>query len=162
MQLTMGQTVALGRLIKAAQTISYEPESDDAQAQRRKPSRSHLKAMMRAAYPDYGKSMVSQRRKDPHVAGLERGVGTGVTGAVLGALIASVLSKRRDAALMGALAGGALAGIPGYVSGRAEAKSDYTKLLALRRLGINSPAEYEQAVKFPSLTKRITAPGERI
>ena len=59
------------------------------------------------------------------------------------------------------LAGAAIGGIPGYFSGKAEAQSDYTKLLALRRLGVQSPGEYDQAMLFPELAKRITT-GARI
>lgn len=163
MKLTMNEIVELGRVVKAAQTFDYDPTAGDMPTGPRKPpkKKGHLYNMMRAAYPDYGKSLVSQRRKDPHVAGVERGIGTGVTGAVLGALIASVLSRKPGAIATGALAGGALGGIPGYISGRAEAKSDYTKLLALRRLGIQSPGEYEQAMIMPTLAKRITT-GRRI
>lgn len=169
MKLAMNEIIGMARLIKAGQllAIDYDPnagESMDAPAARSAPIRkkpSKFRAMMRAAYPDYGKSLVSQRRRDPHVAGLERGLGTGVTGAVLGALIAAVLSKDSKRVTQGALAGAALGGIPGYISGRAEAQSDYTKLLALRRLGVQSLAEYDQAMLFPQLAKRITT-GARI
>ena len=161
MNLTMHEVVALGRLLKSGQVLDFTP-AEPAPAfggVRKRPSK--VKAMMRAAYPDYGKSLVAQRRRDPTVAGIERGVGTGITGAVLGALIAAVLSKNPKHIALGAVGGGALAGIPGFMSGKAEAQSDYTKLLALRRLGVQSPAEYDQAMIFPELAKRITT-GRRI
>lgn len=162
MKLTMQEIVELGRLMKAAQSIDYDPTAGDMPVnQRKKPNKGKLHAMMRAAYPNYGKSLVSQRRRDPQTAGIERGIGTGITGAVLGALIASVLSKKPGHIAAGAVGGGLLAGVPGYISGKAEAESDYTKLLALRRLGIQSPAEYDQAMIFPDLAKRITT-GRRI
>lgn len=104
------------------------------------------------AYPDYTKSLVNQRRQDPHEAGKSRAIRTGLTGAVLGALLARLMSDKPGAVLTGAAAGGVAGAIPGYKSGKREAESDYSKILFLRRrMGINEPGEYEALLRHPGL-----------
>ena len=114
---------------------------------------------LRAAFPDYGKSLVSQSKRNPHVAGIARGAASGAGVSVLAALIARLLTDN-PAAVGGAAAGGALLGaVPGYISGAREAQSEHTKNLALRRLGINNPAEALIMRKAPHLTSKLTQPG---
>lgn len=112
---------------------------------------------LRGAYPDYGKSLVSQRQQDPHVTGLIRGAKTGVTGSILAAVLARLLTDNKAAVGGAALLGGVAGGVPGYMSGVREAESTHTKNLALRRLGINNPAELMIMRQNPELTKRITS-----
>jgi len=109
------------------------------------------------SYPDFGKSIVTRGKQDPTTAGVARGLGFGSVGAVLGALIARLTSKEnvnRNMALS-ALGGGLLTGVPGYISGSDEAKSNYSKLLFLRRLGIRSKGERMMAIEIPGTTETI-------
>lgn len=109
-----------------------------------------------AAYPDYTKSLVMQRHKSPTLAGIERGAQTGVTGAVLGALIARVLSDKLPVVAGGAALGGALAAVPGFNSGKREAQSDYSRLLFLRRrMGINEPGELDALLRHPEMATSL-------
>ena len=110
------------------------------------------------AYPDYRKSMVSQKKQEPIRAGLARGASTGALGAILGALLARTMASGDNAGtatLLGALAGGLGGGIPGYLSGKADAESDYTRLLSLRRMGIKSPGERKVMEDQPELAQRM-------
>ena len=158
MQLTMDEAVFMARLVKAGQAA--EKEESEPKPKRKKPKRT--KPDFTAAYPDYSRSLVTQRRRKPVVAGAQRALGTGSIGAVLGALIARLLGGDAKATLAGAASGGVLGGVPGYISGSEQAKSDYTKLLALRRMGIQTPAEYEHSLTFPQLVDRLTAEGYRL
>lgn len=118
--------------------------------------------LLRGAYPDYGKSLFSQTKKDPTTAGVVRGAQTGATGAILAALIARMVSDKASTIGMAAGAGALAAGVPGYISGKREAESDSTKLLALRRLGINNPAERMIMQNTQILAPRMTRPGETL
>jgi len=56
----------------------------------------------------------------------------------------------------GALAGGVVGAIPGFHSGKSEAKSDYSRLLFLRRrMGINEPGELEAMLRHPELAQKF-------
>jgi len=114
------------------------------------------------AYPDYGKSIVTRSKKDPHQAGLVRGTQFGTVGAALGALIAKIISDRPSALALGAAGGAALGGIPGYISGSDEAKSDYSKLLFLRRLGVRSKGEERAMTDMPGSSEVIMDTEEKI
>ena len=115
----------------------------------------HTPATMEA-FPDYSKSLTHQRHRDPAEAGRTRALGTGITGAALGALVARILSDRKGAVAGGALAGGALGAGIGYGSGKSEAESDYSKILFLRRrLGMNEPGEFEALQKHPALIEQM-------
>lgn len=109
-----------------------------------------------APYPDYNKSLVSQRRESPVAAGGQRAVQTGLTGAVLGALIARLVSNKPSAVAAGAGIGGVVGAVPGFVSGKREAESDYSKLLFLRRrMGINEPGELDALLQNPELMQSM-------
>jgi hypothetical protein len=109
--------------------------------------------------PDYGRSLVSQSKRDPHTAGLVRGAAGGTAGAVLLALLARMVTENPKYVGGAAAAGGLLGGGAGYISGKGEAESNHTKSLALRRLGINNPAELLVTRITPSLTQRIVGRG---
>lgn len=96
------------------------------------------KIILRGAYPDYGRSLVARRKEGPERAGVSRAIGTGITGAILGTLIARIISNKPKALAVGAGLGGIAGAVPGYISGRDQALSDYTKMLWLRRMGIKS------------------------
>jgi hypothetical protein len=73
-------------------------------------------------------------------------------GAILGALAARLISNKPAAVGTGAALGGVAGAIPGFISGRNEALSDYSRLLFLRRrLNINDPGELEALLRHPEL-----------
>jgi hypothetical protein len=120
------------------------------------------KPLLPEPFPDYGKSIVTQGKGDPRTAGILRGAGTGALGAVLGALGARALdADAKDTALAAVLAG-LLTGAVGYKSGKRERESENTRLLALRRLGIETPGEQEFSEEFPLLSTRVTTKGVRV
>ena len=102
------------------------------------------------AYLDYSKALTTQLRHKPEHAGVHRALGTGALGVVLGALLAKSLSDDPKALIAGALAGGAIGGIPGYRSGKAEAASENTRINFLRRQGITRPGELEKMKMMPT------------
>ena len=103
-------------------------------------------------FPDYTKSLVNQRREDPTTAGVKGAVKGGVAGAVLAALLTRLMTDDKQLVGAGAAAGAIAGGIPGYISGRDAAKSEYSKLLFLRRrMGINEPGEYEALLRHPGM-----------
>lgn len=125
------QKLVIG-LLKAG--ASQTPEQRAAYKRKREP-------LMPWAYPDYGKSIVSRMKQDPHKAGLLRGAEFGSLGALLGLLAGRLATRDPMGITAAALGGAALGGIPGYISGSDEAKSNYSKLLFLRRLGVRTPGE---------------------
>ena len=115
---------------------------------KRVPPRRHAPHM--AAYPDYTKSLAHQRYKSPVMAGIERGAQTGVTGAVLGALIARIVTDRLPAVAAGAGIGGLAAAVPGFRAGKQQAESEHSRMLFLRRrLGVNEPGELDALLQHP-------------
>lgn len=120
------------------------------------------KALLPEPFPDYGKSIVTQGKGDPQTAGLIRGAGTGVLGAILGALGARTLDATPGDTALAAILAGLLTGTAGYQSGKRERESDNTRLLALRRLGIETPGEQEFSEEYPLLSTRVTTKGVKI
>lgn len=117
----------------------------------------HRSKPQMVAYPDYTKSLVTQRRQNPAKAGLTRAGQTGLTGAVLGALVARLMSAKPQNIAAGALAGGAVGAVPGFISGKRQAESDYSKLLFLRRrAGINDPGELDALLQHPELLQAMS------
>lgn len=109
------------------------------------------------AYPDYSKSLATQRHAHPIAAGLARASGTGTAGAVLGALIARLISDKPNNVIAGAVGGGVAGAVPGFISGAREAESNYSKMLFLRRkLGINEPGELDVMLQSPTLVPGVT------
>jgi hypothetical protein len=108
------------------------------------------------AYPDYNKSLIMQRHRSPLRSGGERAAQTGLTGAVLGALIARIMSNKPQHVAGGALAGGALGAVPGFISGTREADSENSRLLFLRRrMGINEPGEFDALLQHPEVSAQL-------
>ena len=58
--------------------------------------------------------------------------------------------------------GGVAGAIPGYISGKNEAVSDYSRLLFFRRLGIRRPGELEALLRYPETTEDITEEGVQL
>jgi hypothetical protein len=110
-------------------------------------------------FPDYGRSMVTQMETNPISAGLLRGTGSGAVGVVLGALIGKLVKDDPRYIGGGAAAGGIAAAIPGFISGMRESESEKTKLLALRRMGLQTPGELEFAERFPHMVQRLSGEG---
>ena len=120
------------------------------------------KRLMGEAYPDYGRSLVSQHKGDPATSGLIRGAGYGTLGAVLGALAAKLADRSKGEVATAALAGGLLGGGTGYYSGKREQESMNSKMLFLRRLGIDNPGELEAVEHYPLLAPRLTTKGVKV
>ena len=114
------------------------------------------------AYPDYGKSIVTQGRGDPMAAGILRGLGYGTVGALLGGGAGHLMDQSKETKIIMAILGGLLGGGLGYRSGSKERESENSRLLSLRRLGIQTPGEYEAAQEYPTLARKITDQGVRI
>lgn len=150
-------------IIKLAQDIYsnldyyYDPEA--AGPKRRIVRR---KRLISEAYPDYGRSLVTQHKGDPTTAGQLRGLGYGTVGAVLGALAARLAQRNKTETAIAAALGGLLGGGAGYYSGRREQESLNSKLLFLRRMGIDNPGELEAAERYPGLSNRVTSEGVKI
>ena len=120
------------------------------------------KNLLPEPFPDYGKSIVTQGKGDPATAGLLRGTGTGLLGAVLGAMGARALDANAKQTAIASLLAGLLTGTAGYHSGKKERQSENTRLLALRRLGVETPGEQEFAEDYPLLANRVTTKGVKV
>lgn len=128
----------------------------------RKKKRSRRKRLIADPFPDYGRSLVTQHQSDPTSAGALRGLGYGTAGAVLAAAIAKMTQQDNQRAGLAALLGGLLGGGAGFYSGKKDQESKNTKLLFLRRLGIDNPGELEAIEQNPNLVYRLTAKGVKI
>jgi len=120
------------------------------------------KRLLPEAYPNYGRSLAAQYRGDPETAARLGAGGGGVVGAVIGALASRMLTDDPKKVALAALITGLLGGGVGYHTGRRSQESENTRLYALRRAGINNPAELELISRYPSLIDRLTAPGEEV
>lgn len=114
------------------------------------------------AFPDYGRSLVSQRKSSPTMAGILRALGYGAGGAAIGAGAGKIGGLDNRETLLAGLLSGLITGAIGFQSGRRDQESENTKLLFLRRLGIDSPGELEAMEDYPAMAYRITAKGEKI
>jgi hypothetical protein len=113
-------------------------------------------------YPDYGKSLVTQGKGSPFFGGAMRGLGYGGIGALLGGLGGKLANQDKNTQIMLSVLGGLLGGGLGYYSGKRETESDNSKLLFLRRLGINNPGELAAATEYPTLARKLTDEGVQI
>jgi len=143
---TIRQVLDAYRLVKTAQEAERHRPAPPKRKRRAQPE----------PFPDYGKSLVTQMEADPTLAGLRRAGYTAPLGAILGGLIGYLLKQDARSAGIGAGAGALAGGIPGFLSGAREAESEKTRLLALRRLGINTPGELTAIKNFPSSFERLT------
>lgn len=177
MRLNAEELVCLGSILKAAQVAAEEEEKQEEETQPelkvapkeepkkeepKKKAKKKKKRVLPSAYPDYAKSLVTQNRRDPMASGLMRGAGTGTLGAILGALVTRIATADPKKVGIGAGAGAALGAVPGFISGRNEALSDYSRLLFLRRLGVRRPGELEALIRYPETTEDITEEGVQI
>ena len=118
----------------------------------------HRHAARMVAYPDYNRSLIQQRHPHPIREGVDRAAQTGITGAVLGGLVARMLTRDPKRIGLAAAGAGAASAIPGFVSGHRQAHSDYTRLLYLRRkMGINEPGELDALLQNPELIDQMMA-----
>ena len=118
-------------------------------------------------FPSYSKSLVSQLHGDPTAAGLTSAMEWGIPGAITGAGIGSAVDSedRIRGAVLGALLAGLLTGGAAYVSGKGEQEKENSRLLFLRRLGIDSPGELEAVSKYPEagdISERVTKRRKRV
>ena len=113
-------------------------------------------------YPDYGKSLVTQGRSNPLFKGSLRGLGYGGLGALLGGGAGRLMGMDTNKQILLSILGGLLGGGLGYYSGSGEAESMNSKLLSLRRMGINNPGELDAALTYPTLARKLTDTGVHI
>ena len=151
MNITLSKVAAACRLVKVAQKAAPK---------RRPPIRK--KRSQPEPFPDYGRSLVGQMETDPTMAGIRRAGYTTPLGAILGGLIGYLLGQSPQSTGIGAGAGALAGGVPGYLSGSREAESEKTRLLALRRLGINTPGELAAVKDFPTTFDQMTEGGSRL
>lgn len=104
---------------------------------------------------DYARSLVTQYRPDERRQGQHGAATGGVLGAALGAVLVRLLTERPDLVGAGAALGGAGGALIGRRVGRADAATEYSRLLGMRRLGLNSPAELLAATRFPGTLDRV-------
>lgn len=118
-----------------------------------KPKRQNL------AYPDYSRSLVSQRWQDPEDTARKFAIGSGAAGAALGMLISRVFYNKASLVGLGGVAGGAAGAALGYGAGRQSAESDNSRTLWMRRKpGINDPGELESALRYGERPVESIAP----
>jgi hypothetical protein len=115
--------------------------------------------MLPAAFPDYGKSLVSQEKSSPGVSGLGQGLTYGALGAVLGAVLGKLTDQDRKKMLLLSALGGALGGGAGFYSGKKQRESDNSRLFFLRRMGVSTPGELEAMSEYPGLVRKLTDEG---
>lgn len=113
-------------------------------------------------YPDYGKSLVTQGKANPLFKGTLRGLGYGGIGALLGGGAARLMGADKQKAILASILAGAAGTGLGFLSGKGEAQSDNSKLLFLRRMGINNPGELDAATEYPTLARKLTDKGVHI
>ena len=124
------------------------------------PSRHRKHKRYDPAYLDYSKALSTQQKRSPTAEGLKRGLGTGALGVVLGALAAKMVSDNPKVMAGGAALGGLAGAIPGFQSGRSEARSENTRINFLRRLGISRPGELEAIQQYdPNVTADVREQG---
>jgi len=142
--------------LKQAQAV------EEAKQDEKKKKTKRRKPILPSAFPDYSRSLVTQTRTHPVAGGIGRGLSAGTLGAILGALGTRVATEDPKKIGVGAGLSGLLGALAGYYSGSREAESDYSRLLFLRRLGIDRPGELEALLRYPETTKEITEEGMKI
>jgi len=143
-------------LLKQGQDSGTKEERASARQRKkdREAYRKKTEPVLGSAYPLYGKSIIRGRR-NPGKAGRTRALEFGSVGALLGALAGLIATGKPKHVGLGAALGAVTGGVPGYISGSDEAKSDYSRLLFLRRLGIRSKGEEEAADDIPAAAPAI-------
>lgn len=105
---------------------------------------------------DYGRSLVTQMRGEPASAGVSSALTAGLTSAAGGALLARLLSDDPLKVALAALLAGGVGGTVGYMAGRSGQEAENSRLLALRRTGIDKPSDLEFIGKYPGLSYELT------
>jgi hypothetical protein len=123
---------------------------------------SRKKRTVPASFPDYGRSLVTQNQADPQMAGLLRALGYGTAGGVIGAGAGKLGGLDSKSTMLASIISALIAGVPGYYSGKHDQQSNNSKLLFLRRLGIDNPGELEAMEAYPNMVNRISAKGEKV
>lgn len=147
MKLNMDQYVGLASVIKQA-------------AEPKRPQPPQLRQHSgRPEFIDYSKSLAAQGKTSPIVSGIQGGIGTGALAAILSALAARIMSDNPYVVGGSAAAGGTLGAMAGYRAGKNQSLSDYSRLLFLRRLGINRPGELEVLNKYGPISPDVIEEG---
>ena len=110
-------------------------------------------------FPDYSKSLVTQNKSSPTMAGVLQGLGYGGIGTLLGALSGKLTEQDTNRTALLALLGGMLGAGGGFYSGKRQQESDNSRLNFLRRLGIDNPGELEALSEYPGLARKLTEEG---
>jgi len=114
------------------------------------------------AYPDYSRSLVSQRWQDPASTGGKFAIGGGALGAALGMLLARLAKNDPKLVAAGGLVGGVGGALLGNEAGKASANSENSRTFWLRRKpGINDPGEYESALRYAGRPMESIKPREK-
>jgi len=114
------------------------------------------------AYPDYSKSLVSQNKSSPTASAILESLGYGSLGTVLGAMAGRMSNQDNNRTAMLAVLGGLLGGSTGFYSGKKRQESENSRLLFLRRMGVDNPGELEAMSEYPGLARKITDAGTRV
>lgn len=134
---------------------------DDIGTKRRGPP-ARKRRQLPTAFPDYSRSLVTQNQADPRMAGILRALGYGTAGAAVGAGAGAVGGLDPKYTALASVIAALLTGGAGYASGKHDQESLNSKLLFLRRLGIDNPGELEAMEAYPAMVNRISAQGEKI
>lgn len=135
---------------------------DDLMTGGRRRTGSRKRRALATSFPDYGRSLVTQNQADPQMAGLLRALGYGAAGTALGAGAGKLGGLDAKGTLLAGIISGLLTGGAGYYSGKHDQSSLNSKLLFLRRLGIDNPGELEAMEAYPAMVHRLSAKGEKI
>ena len=115
-----------------------------------------------SGHPDYSRSLVRQQQVDPMRAALLRAlilapVGAATAGSA-SAMLGGGVTTTSIAAALGALG----LGVPAYYSGKGEAESENSRVLAKRRFGIDTPAEQEFMARYQLPGASLVNNGRRL
>lgn len=114
------------------------------------------------ATTDYSRSLVNQFRPDVDAAGRRGAVGGGAAGAALLGLVARMVTDNPAVVGGSAALGGGIGALAGRNAARADAGTQYSRLLAMRRGGMDNPADLYMALHFPALVSQVTTPGQKV
>lgn len=118
--------------------------------------------MRPSSHLDYSRSLVRQLQVDPEQAALLRAFLMTPVGMALGGAAGYLGGNSGTSAAIGALLGGTGLGAAGYFSGKGEAESENSRILAQRRFGINTAAEREFVARYPLPGATLTDTGRKL
>lgn len=141
-------------------------EQDDSGSPKKRPAPNPQNLMggfkdepMAEPHADYRQSLYRQQRGDPDTYGALYGAAGAATGGTLAALLAQAMGGSPAVVGGAALAGAAGGGYLGHQAGKGELEAQNSRLLALRRFGINTPGELELLYGQPLTTKKLLNKG---